>query len=107
MRFPTGWKLRSTTMVKIYQQRYERGKVMEKLKVIGDCEERKTGTKVTFLPDDTIFETTSYDFDVLKQRFREMAFLTKGLRIVLKDERKSQKKEYSTMKAVSKNLLPI
>ena len=67
---------------KVYQQRYERGKVMEKLTVIGDCEEEKTGTKVTFLPDDTIFETTIFHFNVLKQRFREMAFLTKGLKIV-------------------------
>ena len=78
---------------KIYQQRYERGKVMEKLTVIGDCEEGKTGTKVTFLPDDTIFETTIFDFNVLKQRFREMAFLTKGLKIVLKDDREEEPKE--------------
>ena len=78
MRFPTGWKLRSIHEGKVYQQRYERGKVMEKLTVIGDCEEEKTGTKVTFLPDDTIFETTIFDFNVLKQRFREMAFLTKA-----------------------------
>ena len=78
---------------KVYQQRYERGKVMEKLTVIGDCEEEKTGTKVTFLPDDTIFETTIFDFNVLKQRFREMAFLTKGLKIVLKDDRKEEPKE--------------
>ncbi len=78
---------------KVYQQRYERGKVMEKLTVIGDCEEGKTGTKVTFLPDDTIFETTIFDFNVLKQRFREMAFLTKGLKIVLKDEREEEPKE--------------
>ena len=78
---------------KVYQQRYERGKVMEKLTVIGDCEEGKTGTKVTFLPDDTIFETTIFDFNVLKQRFREMAFLTKGLKIVLKDDREEEPKE--------------
>ena len=78
---------------KVYQQRYERGKVMEKLTVIGDCEEEKTGTKVTFLPDDTIFETTIFDFNVLKQRFREMAFLTKGLKIVLKDYREEEPKE--------------
>ena len=78
---------------KVYQQRYERGKVMEKLTVIGDCEEEKTGTKVTFLPDDTIFETTIFDFNVLKQRFREMAFLTKGLKIVLKDDRGEEPKE--------------
>ena len=78
---------------KIYQQRYERGKVMEKLAVIGECEEGKSGTKVTFLPDDTIFETTIFDFNVLKQRFREMAFLTKGLKIVLSDEREEEPKE--------------
>ena len=78
---------------KVYQQRYERGKVMEKLTAIGDCEEGKTGTKVTFLPDDTIFETTIFDFNVLKQRFREMAFLTKGLKIVLKDDREEEPKE--------------
>ena len=78
---------------KVYRQRYERGKVMEKLTVIGDCEEGKTGTKVTFLPDDTIFETTIFDFNVLKQRFREMAFLTKGLKIVLKDDREEEPKE--------------
>ena len=91
---------------KVYQQRYERGKVMEKLTVIGDCEGEKTGTKVTFLPDDTIFETTIFDFNVLKQRFREMAFLTKGLKIVLKDDREEEpKKEHSTTKAESKNSL--
>ena len=78
---------------KVYQQRYERGKVKEKLTVIGDCEEGKTGTKVTFLPDDTIFETTIFDFNVLKQRFSEMAFLTKGLKIVLKDDREEEPKE--------------
>ena len=61
--------------------------------MIGDCEEGKTGTKVTFLPDDTIFETTIFDFNVLKQRFREMAFLTKGLKIVLKDDREEEPKE--------------
>ena len=61
--------------------------------VIGECEEGKTGTKVTFLPDDTIFETTVFDFNVLKQRFREMAFLTKGLKIVLKDDREEEPKE--------------
>ena len=78
---------------KIYQQRYERGKVTEKLAVIGECEEGKSGTKVTFLPDDTIFETTIFDFNVLKQRFREMAFLTKGLKIVLRDDREEEPKE--------------
>ena len=78
---------------KVYQQRYERGKVKEKLTVIGDCEEGKTGTKVTFLPDDTIFETTIFDFNVMKQRLRQMAFLTKGLKIVLKDDREEEPKE--------------
>ena len=72
---------------KVYKQRYERGKVIHKLEIVGDCEAEKTGTKVTFLPDDTIFEETVFDFDVLKQRFREMAFLTAGLKIVLRDER--------------------
>ena len=72
---------------KIYQQRYERGKVMEKLTVIGECDPEKTGTKVTFQPDPEIFEDTVYDFDVLKQRLLEMAFLTKNIRIVLRDER--------------------
>ena len=76
---------------KIYIQRYERGHVCYPLKVIGECEKEKTGTKVTFKPDATIFtETTIYEFDVLKQRLREMAFLTKGLKIVLRDERVSE-----------------
>ena len=72
---------------KIYKQRYERGHVCYPLKVVGECEPEKTGTKVTFLPDDTIFEETVYDYDVLKQRLREMAFLTKNLKIVLRDLR--------------------
>ena len=72
---------------KVYKQRYERGKVIYKLKVVGDCDPAKTGTKVTFMPDDTIFEDTVFDYDVLKQRFREMAFLTAGLKITLTDER--------------------
>ena len=73
---------------KIYKQRYERGKKSYDLKVIGDCDKEETGTKVTFLPDKEIFtETTIFDFDILKVRLREMAFLTKGLRIILKDER--------------------
>ena len=72
---------------KVYRQRYERGKVAKKLEVIGECEPGKTGTKVTFLPDGEIFETTIFDYSILQQRFREMAFLTKGLKIVLRDER--------------------
>ena len=78
---------------KEYNQRYERGHTMYPLKVVGDCEEGKTGTTVTFLPDKEIFEETVYDYDILKQRLREMAFLTKGLRIVLRDEREDSKKE--------------
>lgn len=76
---------------KVYKQRYERGKVVEKLAVIGECEPDRRGTKVVFLPDDTIFEDTVFDYDILKQRFREMAFLTRGLKIVLRDERPQDK----------------
>ena len=72
---------------KIYQQRYEKGHVCYPLKVVGECDKEKTGTKVKFLPDDTIFEDTVYDHDILKQRLREMAFLTKNLKIVLTDKR--------------------
>ena len=72
---------------KIHRQRYERGKVVYKLQVVGECDPNYTGTKVTFLPDKEIFEETVFEFDTLKQRFREMAFLTKGLRIVLRDDR--------------------
>ena len=75
---------------KIYKQRYERGKVIYKLKVIGECDPELSGTKVTFLPDKEIFEETIFDYDTLKQRFREMAFLTKGLKIILRDEREEE-----------------
>ena len=79
---------------KVYKQRYERGHVCYPLKEIGTCPIEKTGTKVTFLPDDTIFtETTEYDFDILKRRLREMAFLTKGLRIILRDNRQEAVEE--------------
>ena len=74
---------------KIYRQRYERGKVMYPLKVVGDTDRR--GTEVRFLPDPTIFEETVFDFAVLKQRLREMAFLTKDLKIVLTDRRPEEK----------------
>ena len=80
---------------KIYQQRYEKGNAMYDLKVVGECDPEKTGTQVTFLADDTIFETLEYDFDTLKQRLRETAFLTKGLRITLTDERVEPWKERS------------
>lgn len=73
---------------KVYKQRYEKGHVCYSLKEVGTCPAEKTGTKVTFLPDETIFtETTVFEFDILKSRLREMAFLTKGLRIILKDNR--------------------
>ena len=75
---------------KVYRQRYERGKTIYKLKVIGECEQEKTGTMVSFLPDKEIFEETVFDFDTLKQRFREMAFLTKGIKIVLHDDREEE-----------------
>ncbi len=79
---------------KVYRQRYERGHVCYPLKIVGECPLEKTGTKVTFLPDKTIFtETTVYDFDVLKQRLREMAFLTKGLRIILRDSRNEEERK--------------
>ena len=74
---------------KVYQQRYERGKVCYPLKVIGECSLEKTGTQVDFQPDPEIFEETVYDYDTLKQRLRETAFLTKGLKITLKDVREN------------------
>ena len=80
---------------KIYRQRYERGHTIYKLKVVGECEPEKTGTTVTFYPDATIFEDIVFDFDTLQQRFREMAFLTKGLRITLTDERLEEPKKKS------------
>ena len=78
---------------KIYRQRYERGKTIYKLKVIGDCDSEKTGTMVTFHPDPEIFEETVFDFHTLKHRFREIAFLTKGLKIIAKDNRGEEPKE--------------
>ena len=73
---------------KVYKQRYERGKACNSLQVTGDCDPDKTGTTVTFRPDGAIFqETTVFEFDVLEQRLREMAFLTKNLKIVLCDNR--------------------
>ena len=78
---------------KIHKQRYERGHVMYPLKVVGECPEDKTGTEVTFLPDKTIFEETVYDYDILKHRVREMAFLTKNIRIILRDERENKQEK--------------
>jgi len=76
---------------KIHKQRYEQGKVIKPLEVTGNT--RKHGTKVTFMPDATIFETLNFDFDTLRNRLREMAFLTKGLKITLSDKRAGKEKE--------------
>ncbi len=78
---------------KIYKQRYERGNSIYPLKVVGECEYEKTGTQVTFSPDGSIFEDTIYDYNTLKQRLREMAFLTKGIKIRLVDEREGLEQE--------------
>ena len=78
---------------KVYKQRYERGKTMYPLKIVGDCPTDKHGTKVTFLPDKTIFEETVYDYDTLKIRLRETAFLTKNLKIILRDDREDKKEK--------------
>ncbi len=77
---------------KVYHQRYERGKPVTPFEVIGKT--RKTGTKITFKPDAEIFETTEFNYDVLSQRLRELAFLNKGLRIVIEDERSGKKNEF-------------
>ena len=69
----------------IYQMYFEKGKTVRKLEKIGET--KKTGTKVRFLADDTIFETQEFDYEVLETRFREMAFLTKGLKITIEDQR--------------------
>ena len=78
---------------KIYQQRYERGKVMYPLKVVGNCPIDQHGTEVHFLPDPEIFEETVYDFEILRIRLQETAFLTKGLRILLKDDREEKREK--------------
>ena len=78
---------------KIYKQRYERGKTMYPLTVVGECPESQHGTKVTFLPDKEIFEETVFDYDTLKIRLREIAFLTKNLKITLRDDREEKKEK--------------
>ena len=79
---------------KIYEESFSRGQITSELKVVGECDKEKHGTKVTFLPDKTIFtETTEFEFNVLKQRLREMAFLTKNLRIELHDTREGREKD--------------
>ena len=77
----------------IYRQRYERGSVIYPLKVVDKIDPDISGTEVRFLPDSRIFETTIFEYDILRQRLREMAFLTKGLKIVLKDLRPNQERE--------------
>src|SRR3989339_101703 len=80
---------------KIYTQSYEKGKTASQLKIIGDAGENETGTKVTFYPDGEIFETLEFSFDVLSARLRELAFLNKGIHIILKDERSDKSIDFS------------
>src|SRR3990167_2522097 len=77
---------------KIHQQEYKIGKPLYDLKITGECEKKDTGTEVTFMPDETIFSTVKFDFSVLETRFREIAFLNKGIKISLEDE-STKKKE--------------
>ncbi len=97
---------------KIYYQRYERGKPVTELKVIGETEE--TGTKIRFKPDDEIFETTEFKYEIVSQRLKELAYLNKGLRIILYDERIGKEVEYcfeegivGLVKAMNKNRKPL
>lgn len=78
---------------KVYKQRYERGHVMYPLTVVDTCDPERHGSTITFKPDDQIFETLVFDYQILKERLREMAFLTKGLRIILRDDREEKKEE--------------
>ncbi len=79
---------------KVYAQSYKIGIPLNKAGVIGDCEKGLTGTTVTFMPDDTIFSTTSFDFNTLATRFREICFLNAGLKIIFKDENNGKKEEF-------------
>lgn len=74
----------------VYNQRYEKGLISSKVEITGVCDKEKHGTKITFQPDETIFQETEYEYDTLKNRFREMAFLTKGLKITLRDQRNEE-----------------
>ena len=78
---------------KIHFQEYSRGKALHELQILGDCPIEHTGSTITFLPDKEIFEETVYDFNILQTRLREMAFLTKGLKIILTDEREGMEQE--------------
>ena len=79
---------------KIYQQEYEIGKPIYKLKTIGECEKKDTGTSITFVPDDSIFSATKFDFSILETRFREIAFLNKGVKINLSDKISNKKDSF-------------
>ncbi len=79
---------------RIYQQEYKIGKPLYELKVIGECDKKDTGTEVTFFPDESIFQTTKFEFSILETRFREIAFLNKGLKIILKDEASGKKEVF-------------
>ncbi len=79
---------------KLYQQKYQYGKPVTELKIVGDVEPKETGTTVKFLPDDTIFSTTEFDFDILSSRLRELAFLNKGINIAIEDEITARRNEY-------------
>lgn len=102
---------------KVHYQRFENGgKAVEPLKIIGECSSERTGTTVSFKADDTIFnETTEYEYDILKTRIRELAFLNKGLHFILTDEREELKKEefiYSGgiteyVRMLNKNKIPV
>ena len=78
---------------KIYEQKYSRGNVLTKLNIVGECDDNLTGTEIEFKPDKDIFDETEYNYDILKQRLQETAFLTKGIKIVLKDLRDTEIKE--------------
>ncbi len=79
---------------KIYRQEYSRGDAKTKIKVVGKCDKNDTGTKITFWPDEKIFSTLDFDYKILETRFREIAFLNAGLKIVLHDETKNKKEEF-------------
>lgn len=90
---------------KIHHQKYQRGHALGELEIIGECDPEFTGTEVKFLPDKTIFEDTVYDYSVLETRLRETAFLTKNLKIILRDVRPEEPIEkHSTMKVVLRSL---
>ena len=80
---------------KIYQQEYKIGRPLYDVKIKGECDKKDTGSIITFMPDDTIFSTTTFDFSTLETRFREVAFLNKGLKIILKEEKTGKKETFN------------